>query len=88
MFVFLFVHSCKSVHRCNFCDSRCAFPCDDDVPCIWSGCCFCTCCVNFTCKVTCCATINELLGARHPPLVPNAQYNNSTAPAVVTAQPM
>ncbi len=50
---------CKSVDQCFCLDSRCAFPCDDDVPCI-CGSCFITCCYKFQCKCACCQSIGQI----------------------------
>lgn len=49
----------KGVSRCFCCDSRCAFPCDDEVPCMLNVC-FINCCYNWKCKFAACATIKTL----------------------------
>ena len=42
----------KGTNQCCCCDTRCAFPCDHDVPCVIAFC-FCVCCVNFSPKCGC-----------------------------------
>jgi hypothetical protein len=51
---------CKSVSTVFCCDSRAAFPWDEDVPCVYTYLPFCICCYNFQCALGCCKTINEL----------------------------
>lgn len=51
----------KGVNQCCCFDSRCAFPCDKDVPCIVSLLPFCTCCVNWGFKITWCMKIGDML---------------------------
>jgi hypothetical protein len=41
-------------------DTRCAFPCDKDVPCLCMPLPFCTCCVNFQCNISCCKSVAQL----------------------------
>ena len=77
----LFFLSCKGVNQRCCCDSRCAFPCDEDVPCVYSLLPFCTCCVNGECNVACCATINDVLKKGKQPLMSAERqqysYNNN-----------
>ena len=45
-----------------FCfDSRCAFPCDKDVPCMVTYC-FLTCCYNWNCNCACCKKLKDIKG--------------------------
>lgn len=53
---------CKGIFQNCCLDTRTAFPCDNDVPCLWTALPFCTCCVNFGCKCMCCATIEQMTG--------------------------
>lgn len=46
---------CKQINQCCCLDSRCAFPCDDDVPCVCTLFPFFICCQNFACSPKCCA---------------------------------
>eukprot|EP01038_Epipyxis_sp_PR26KG_P005608 gene5608-7742_t len=53
---------CKSVQQCFCLDSRIAFPCDSDVPCMFTYC-FITCCFNWKCVgCQCGKTVQELGG--------------------------
>jgi hypothetical protein len=74
--------SFKGNDQCGCCDCRRAFPCDEDVPCMFSPICFCTLCVNGSVKCNCGRTLAELKGERNPPLVARAPGGS------VTAQPM
>eukprot|EP01033_Poteriospumella_lacustris_P014047 gene14047-10039_t len=57
-------------------DYSCAFPCDDDVPCLWMPLPFCTCCVNGACYCACAQSLEQL------------KYKGQAPPApVATAQP-
>lgn len=49
----------KGANQCFCCDSRCAFPCDDDVPCLFNllGA---SCCYNFNCSMGCYKKIIDL----------------------------
>jgi hypothetical protein len=53
----------KTINQCLFLDSRCAFPCDKEVPIICMLLPFCSICANFGMKCACCASINTLVGA-------------------------
>mmetsp|Transcript_4050 Transcript_4050/g.6424 ORF Transcript_4050/g.6424 Transcript_4050/m.6424 type:complete len:300 (+) Transcript_4050:84-983(+) len=75
---------CKGVSQVCCLDSRYAFPCDDEVPCIWTPCIFCTCCVQGKCQLACCTTIDELVGQRNPALMNN---QTSSSGGTVVAQP-
>mmetsp|Transcript_12944 Transcript_12944/g.9376 ORF Transcript_12944/g.9376 Transcript_12944/m.9376 type:complete len:279 (+) Transcript_12944:30-866(+) len=46
---------------------RCAFPCDDEVPCICMPIIFCTCCVNGQCYCGCCQTLEQIKYRGMPP---------------------
>ena len=74
------------------CDRRAALPCDSDVPCVYTYLPFCTCCVNGSCNIACCATINQVLGKHKVGGMGNGQYVNaqviSPQVQVVTAQPI
>jgi hypothetical protein len=50
----------KSISQCMLFDSRCAIPCDSEVPCICMMLPFCTCCVNCKPRCECCATVGAL----------------------------
>lgn len=55
---------CKGWTQCFCLDSRCAIPCDQDVPCICMPLPCITVCVNFSPKCGFCATLQELLEVR------------------------
>jgi hypothetical protein len=50
----------KQVNQCCCCDSRVAFPCDEEVPCIYMPMPFCTCCVCGSCVVGCCQNLETI----------------------------
>lgn len=60
-------------------DYSCAFPCDEDVPCLCMPLPFCTCCVNGQCFCGCCQSLEMI---RYRGLPPPQQ------PAPATAQPV
>lgn len=63
-----FKFGCWSEEQCFIRDSRCAFPCNEQVPCLLSTC-FITCCVNFQVDIKIAATLAELLtSAKDKPL--------------------
>ncbi len=53
---------CKSTSQCCCCDTRCACPCDADVPC-GLGMCGVVCCFNYACNCNVCTTIGTLKGS-------------------------
>lgn len=77
-------------------DNRCALPCDNEVPCLYT--CFpcCTCCVDWQFKIACCNTVGQLTGRSNAPAVQQQQQvvnqvviiNQTPAPVqVVYSQP-
>jgi len=49
---------CEGVQQTFCLDSRCAFPCNKDVPCLLNVC-FLTCCYNWACMCKCCAKVKD-----------------------------
>jgi hypothetical protein len=76
------LNSCKGVQQCFCFDRRFACPCDKEVPCVWTLCCFFVCCHNFKCDPKCCVSIDDLVGTD----VSLMSQPNSSRP--VTAQSM
>lgn len=71
-----FKFGCWSQEQCFCRDSRAAFPCTEEVPCLFTTC-FITCCVNFGCNVQVLASLADLLGlAKDVPLP--ASVTNAT----------
>ena len=58
----LFWTSAKAVTVCLCVDSRCALPCDEDVPCVYSYLPFCTICIKGRLRLACCQTFGQLTG--------------------------
>jgi len=101
--VFSFFNSAKSISQCFCIDNRCALPCDEEVPCVYGLCCFCTVCVDWTFVLSCCSTINQLVDQSRaskglPPIQRNpgmmsttttTHYSNvNSAPAHATPAPV
>ena len=55
--------SCKMIDQFCCLDHRCALPCDEEVPCVFGLCYFCTCCVNWNFLLNCCGTIDQIVRA-------------------------
>lgn len=55
---------CKGVSQLLCLENRRAFPCDDNVPCALSLVPFCTCCVKWSCYLTCCSTLGAIKNYR------------------------
>jgi hypothetical protein len=56
------VRTCLKTETQLFCcDNRCALPCDNEVPCMYTMC-FITCCVNWECKPAFCKSVGEITG--------------------------
>ena len=55
--------------KCCCLDTRCAFPCDKDVPCTLA-CCLFTCMVNGNLSLKCCAKVGDLTGESTKKVVP------------------
>mmetsp|Transcript_45867 Transcript_45867/g.106623 ORF Transcript_45867/g.106623 Transcript_45867/m.106623 type:complete len:151 (+) Transcript_45867:97-549(+) len=70
--------NCVKVQTCcqmqsQFCcvESRCAFPCTKQVPCIFTFLPFCVCCANYSFKIACCSKVKNFM----------PEYDNKVAPA-------
>ena len=59
--------SWKSISQILCLDSRCAIPCDRDVPCVFTPIVFCTCCVEWKIYISFCHTVEDVVcGVRGP----------------------
>ena len=59
--------SWKSISQILCLDSRCAIPCDRDVPCVFTPIVFCTCCVEWKIYISVCHTVEDVVcGVRGP----------------------
>ena len=52
---------CQTTNQFFCCDSRCAFPCTNEVPCVL-GQCGLICCFNWKCDLKCCAKMKDFKG--------------------------
>lgn len=66
----------KGHAQCCCADSRCAVPCDADVPCVLYGLPCCSLCIEYKCDMRCCPSVGNILdttrqnyGAVNPPVV-------------------
>lgn len=66
------------------CDRRSAFPCDEEVPCVWADC-FLTCCAAGKCWCGCCHTISSVNG--HIPAQQQQQQQQQVQTIVIQQQP-
>ena len=93
--IFILQYSTKNFNRCCCCDNRCAFPCDKEVPCVFTVLPGCVLCVNGQCAMACCEKLEKLKIDHVAGYVPNPPAGAATAATrqpmqgqTVTAQPM
>ena len=89
-----FERSCKVIGIVPCSDHRCAFPCDDEVPCVCSILPCCAVCVNCTLLCACCATYAEIKeryyekSGKAPPAVNGGQNVRLNQPGAPNNEPV
>jgi hypothetical protein len=73
-----FKPECSGISQFFCRDGRSSFPCNDDVPCLFTAC-FITCCVNFGVHFVPLGTLQDLLDAAKAKPMPDAVSKNISA---------